>query len=395
MKNYFADRMKNVRASVIRQFAEAALRPGIISFANGNPSVEVFPAEKLTQIAQKTISGEMDLAHYGRSLGHVPLIETLKRRLASKFEIDFAKNELAIVSGGSQACDVLSRIFINEGDVVITEEPSYASFFNGFRFAGAKLIGVPVGEKGIDVEKVEFELKSNSNVKMIYTIPTFANPTGFTACVETRKNLYSLAQKYDVLILEDDPYGELRYKGTPVPPIKSMDTEGRVFYAGSLSKTISPSFRLGYVVFDKAYAAAVAVAKQIADAHSNLPLQYIAAEYINDYDYDGHIAECCEVYGRKSALMADNIRKKMHPGIRISSPEGGLFMMMFLPEGCDSAKFAWEAMDRGVACVPGSGFMLDQDAPNSAIRLCYSTPTDDEINKGTDILGELSHNWLK
>ena len=394
MKNFIADRMKNVRPSIIRKFAEAAMRPGIISFANGNPSAEIFQAEKLAAIAQKVLSENPAMAHYGFTLGHKALRDALKERLASKFKIDFTNNELAIVSGGTQGCDILSRIFLNEGDAIITEEPSYAPFFNDFYAFGAKLIGVPVGEKGIDVNRVEFELKSNRNVKMIYTIPTFANPTGFTANMETREALYSLAQKYDVLIFEDDPYSELRYKGAPVLPIKSLDTDGRVLYLGSLSKTISPSFRLGYVVFDKAYEPVFTIAKQISEAGSNLPLQYVAAEYINSSDYDDHIAECCETYGKKSALMMNNIREKMHPGVKTSSPEGGFFVMMFFPKGFDAVKFVWNAIDRGVSCVPGLGFMIDQDAPNSAVRLCYSTPTDDEINRGMTILGQLSHEML-
>ena len=395
MKNFVADRMKNVRESVIRNISEAAAkRPSIISLANGNPSAEIFPAKKLASIAQKVLSENPVMAHYGFTLGYPALREALKGRLASKYKIDFTRNELAIVSGGTQGCDIISRIFINEGDAIITEEPSYGSFFNDFHAYGAKLIGVPVGEKGIDVDRVEFELKSNRNVKMIYTIPTFANPTGFTASMETREALYSLAHKYDVLIFEDDPYGELRYKGVPVSPIKSMDTDGRVLYLGSLSKTISPSFRLGYVVFDKAYEPVLNIAKQISEAGSNAPLQYVAAEYINSRDYDDHIAECCETYGRKGTLMMNNIREKMHPSIKTSSPEGGFFVMMFLPEGHSGVKFVWDAMDRGVACVPGSGFMIDQEAPNRMVRLCYSTPTDDEINRGMAILGQLSHEVL-
>jgi len=318
------------------------------------------------------------------------LVETLKKRLTSNFGIDFTNNELVIVSGATQACDILSKIFLQDGDTVITEAPSYGSYFNIFRSYGANLAGVAVDENGMDFNSLEELLKSDPNVKVIYTIPTFQNPTGFTAGLEARKSLYEMARRYDVLILEDDPYSELRYAGAAVPAIKTMDRDGRVFYVGSLSKVMMPSVRIGYIVCDKAYVPLINVAKQITDVHSNSLGQYVAERYMNTCGYDAHIAHCCEIYRRKSGLMQTRLKERMHPSVRVSSPEGGLFMMMFLPERCDSMQFARSALDRGVACVPGSAFMIDQQVQTNMIRLCYSFSTVDEIEKGVDILGRLS-----
>lgn len=392
MEKYIAKHIKNVKGSVIRQFAELACHPGMISFANGNPSPNTFSVKDYAKIAAKgLLENPITLLQYGSVMGYAPLIEVLKERLSRKFNIDFQRNELAITTGGTQAGDLISKILINEGEIVISEDPSFASFFNIFRSYGANLVGVPIGAEGICLYKLEEALRANPNAKMIYTIPTFHNPTGYTSSKETREGLYKLAQKYDVIILEDDPYSELRYKGEATKPMKATDPDGRIFYCGTLSKVIAPSFRLGFVVFEKSFTTRMNIAKQITDVHTNLLAQYIAYEYMTNYDFNKHIEECCTIYRNKSSLMLDLLRDKLHPSIKLSNPEGGLFAMMFLPEKYDALKFVLEAADKGVVCVPGIGFKVNQDVPDNSVRLCYSTPTEEEIMRGAKILGELSH----
>ncbi|MBQ9420611.1 MAG: PLP-dependent aminotransferase family protein, partial [Lachnospiraceae bacterium] len=237
-----AERMKHIKGSVIRQFAEAALKPGLISFANGNPSPVTFPVEDMKRFYQEALdTGDNKLFTYGSIVGYPPLVQALKERLAAKYGFDFEKNDLFIVSGGTQAVDIVSKLWISKGDGVIVEEPSYSSCYNIFLAYEAKLLGVGIDESGIDTDAVEEILKTHPEVRMIYTISSFQNPTGYTAVQEKREKLYALACKYDKVILEDDPYTELRFSGESVNPIKSLDLAGRVFYTSSLSKVICPS----------------------------------------------------------------------------------------------------------------------------------------------------------
>lgn len=393
-----SNKMQVVRGSVIRQMAEAAAkrRGGAISFANGNPSSDSFPVQDFARFTAEAFAKDPDaVLQYGLSQGYPPLIEDLKHRLSAKWGIDFEKNDLIIVSGGQQACDFASKVLLNEGDAVITEEPSFSSCYNAFRAYGAKLVGVPMQEDGMDIDKLAEALEAHPEARMIYVIPSFQNPTGFSTSAEKREKIYALAEKHNVAIFEDDPYCEIRFEGEDIMPIKAIDKAGVVVYAGSFSKTMAPAFRLGFVVFDKALTTRMIVSKQTTDVHSSLLFQQVTHRCMTECDFEAHLNDCRSIYRRKGQLMYSELQKKLHPSVRISRPQGGLFMMMFLPEGVDSLPFVWEALDRGVVCVPGSGFMIDQDAPNNGIRLCYSTATEEEIIRGTDILGKLSHEWLE
>ena len=393
-----SNKMQVVRGSVIREMAEAAAkrRGGAISFANGNPSSDSFPVRDFARFASDAFATDPDaVLQYGLSQGYTPLIEDLKQRLSSKWGIDFEKNDLIIVSGGQQACDFASKVLLNEGDVVITEEPSFSSCYNTFRAYGAKLVGVPMQEDGMDMEKLAAALEAYPEARMIYVIPSFQNPTGFSTSMKKREQIYAFAEKYNVAIFEDDPYCEIRFEGEDIKPIKSIDKAGVVVYAESFSKTMAPAFRLGFVVFDKSLTTHMIVSKQTTDVHSSLLFQHVTHRCMTECDFEGHLNDCRSIYRRKGRLMYSELQKKLHPSVKLSRPEGGLFMMMFLPEGVNSLPFVWEALNRGVVCVPGSGFMIDQDAPNNGIRLCYSTATEEEIIDGTDILGKLSYEWLE
>lgn len=392
-----SNKMQVVRGSVIRQMAEAAAsRKNTISFANGNPSSNTFPVEDFARFASEAFRDDPNaVLQYGLSQGYPPLIEAVKARLTQKWGIDFAQNDLIIVSGGQQACDFVSKVLLNEGDTVIVEEPSFASCYNTFRSYGADLAGVPMQPDGMDLEKLEQALEQHPRARMIYVIPSFQNPTGFTTSMEKREKIYALAQAHHVAIFEDDPYCELRFAGEDIRPIKSLDRDGRVLYTSSFSKIMAPAFRLGFLVFDKALTTRMIVSKQCTDVHSSLLFQHITYRCMTQCDHEAHLANCRDIYRRKSSLMLSELKKTLHPSIQCSQPEGGLFLMLFLPEGMDSTPFVWEALERGVVCVPGSGFMIDQDAPNNSVRLCYSTASEEEIVRGAGILGELSQEWME
>lgn len=396
MQYTISDNINGVQGSIIRELFKLAKDPNMIAFGGGNPSAESFPVDAIAEITAEVLKNDpISVLQYGLSEGYTPLRETMKKHLAEVEGINFEDNELLIVSGGQQSADLATKVLVNRGDVILTEEPAFVGCLNTFRTYGAKLVGVPVQSDGIDVEKLEEALKSNDNVRFLYTIPSFQNPTGITMSDEKRKKVYELCQKYDVMIFEDNPYSELRFAGESKKPIKALDTDGRVVYSGSFSKVMAPAFRLGFVVFNKALTSRFTVAKQCTDVHSTVLFQYIVNTYMMKYDYEAHIAHTRDIYRRKCDLMLGEMEKKFHSSVVFNRPEGGLFVMAFLPEGMDSYPFVQEGIKRGVYCVPGVAFMVDADKPNNGFRMNYSTPSDEQIVKGVDILGKLTYEWLK
>lgn len=395
MEFTISNKMQGVQGSIIRELFKLANDPNMIAFGGGNPAPESFPAADIARITADVLQNNpVSVLQYGLSEGYPPLRETMRRHLAKTEGIGFETNEIHIVSGGQQSADLVTKVLVNEGDVILTEEPSFIGCLNTFRSYGAKLVGVPMQPDGMDIDALESALKNNRNVRFLYTIPSFQNPTGFTTSAEKRRKIYELCQAYDTLIFEDNPYGELRFAGEYIPPIKALDTDGRVLYSGSFSKVMAPAFRLGFLVFDKALTARMTVAKQCTDVHSTVLFQYICNEYMNTCDYDGHIAATREIYRKKCDLMLGEMAKTMHPAVRFNRPEGGLFVMAFLPKEIDSFPFVQEGIRRGVACVPGVAFVVDQSVPNGGFRMNYSTPSDEQIVRGVGILGKLTHEWL-
>lgn len=396
MEYTVSNRISGVHGSMIRELFKLGARADMISFGGGNPSAETFPCKEIEEIASKGLTeNPIALLQYGLSEGYTPLRDTMKKYMEEKEGFDFEKNELFIVSGGQQCADLTTKILANEGDVILTEEPAFIGCLNTFRSYGTKLVGIPMKEDGMDTDALEEALKTYKNIKLLYTIPSFQNPTGITTTLEKRKKVYELCCKYDIMILEDNPYGELRFSGESVPTIKSMDTEGRVIYAGSFSKVMAPAFRLGYLVFDKALTAPMTVAKQCTDVHSTVLFQYICDEYMKNFDFEEHLENSRQVYKKKCDLMLECMKKEFHPSVTFGQPEGGLFVMAFLPEGMDAQPFVREAINRGVLTVPGAAFLADESGVSNGFRLNYSTPSDEQIIKGIEILGKLTYEWIK
>lgn len=396
MQYHISDNISGVQGSIIRELFKLAKDPNMIAFGGGNPSSDTFPVNEIAEITAQVLKNDaVSVLQYGLSEGYAPLRETMKAHLSAVEGIDFEENELLIVSGGQQAADLATKVLVNRGDIILTEEPAFVGCLNTFRSYGAKLVGVPVQSDGIDVVKLEEALKSHANIRFLYTIPSFQNPTGITMSSEKRKRVYELCREHNVLIFEDNPYGELRFSGEGQKPIKALDTDGLVVYSGSFSKVMAPAFRLGFVVFNKELTGRFTVAKQCTDVHSTVLFQYIVNEYMTKYDYKAHIETTCALYRQKCNLMLSEMKKQFHPGVTFNHPEGGLFVMAFLPEGMDSFPFVQEGIKRGVYCVPGSAFMVDGTKPNNGFRMNYSTPTDEQIIKGVEILGKLSYEYLK
>lgn len=391
-----SDRMSTMKGSAIREIFKALADPEVISLAGGNPAPELFPSEEMAQIANEVLTNQPVTAlQYGITEGYQPLRELVKKLLEERENITEDFNDTIIVSGGQQGIELATKCLVNSGDAVIVEEPSFIGALNAFRSYGAKLVGVPVDEDGMNIDALEKAVKENKNVKMIYTIPTFQNPSGITMSVEKRKKLYKIALENNIVIIEDNPYGELVFDGNKMPTIKSMDTEGIVIYSGSFSKVLAPGMRVGFVSGHKDIVAKMVVAKQVSDVHTPVLTQMLAYEYITRYGLDKHITEIRKLYKHKCQTMLDAIEKYFPKSVTHTVPDGGLFIWCDLNGDYDMNEIAKECTARKVACVPGSTFMTDLDKPCSAFRLNYSTVTDEKIVKGIKILGEVLSNTVK
>ncbi|MDR2931630.1 MAG: PLP-dependent aminotransferase family protein, partial [Oscillospiraceae bacterium] len=271
------------------------------------------------------------------------------------------------------------------------EEPSFIGSLNTFRSYNAHLVGIPLEEDGLDIAALEKALKDNPDTKFIYVIPNFQNPTGITMSLEKRKAVYALAKKYGTLILEDNPYGDLRFAGEKLPAIKSMDTDGIVFYAGTFSKILSPGIRVGYLIAPKDAMGKLVVAKQCTDVHTSMLGQTLCHRFITEYDVDAHIESLKETYEHKCNLMLNEMKKHLPDTMTWTKPTGGLFIWATLPQGVDSADFAMRLIQEKKVCiVPGSAFnVADPDAVSHSARFNFSTPTDDNIVKAITAVGEM------
>ena len=387
MKYQFADRINNLKPSAIREILKNS-DPNVISLAAGNPAVESFPVAEMQEIANRIFNEEAGVAfQYGITEGYPKLRELLRKRLSEKFHMGTDNDELLVVSGGQQAIDLATKVLCNEGDIVVSENPSFIGALNTFRSYAVVLKGVDVLDDGMDLEKLEETFKNNSKVKMLYIIPSFQNPLGTCTSLEKRKAIYDLCVKYGVIILEDNPYGELRFDGEDIPTLKSMDTEGIVIYCGSMSKVMSAGIRVGFTLAPKEIAAKMTVGKQGSDVHTNQFFQMLIADFMEHYDFDGHIEKIRALYKHKSGLMLDAIREYFPKEVKYTTPQGGLFLWCTLPEGADMLEFVQFAKTKGVAVVPGVAFNVEEGTPSRCFRLNYSTPSDEKVVEGTRILG--------
>lgn len=395
MEYRISEKMQALKPSAIREIFKALTDPTIISLAAGNPSPESFPVEDLARISSEIFSDSSTAAlQYSVTEGYPPLREDVKARLASRFGIGRDFDMTIITSGGQQGIELLCKTMCDEGDTVIVEEPSFIGALNAFRSNGAKLVGIPMEDDGIDIGKLEDAMKNNPRAKILYLIPTFQNPSGTCMSLEKRKKVYDLAKKYNIIILEDNPYGELRFAGEEIPTIKSFDEDGYVVYSGSYSKVLSAGMRIGFICGPEAIVQKMVVAKQVEDVHTNIFFQMLCHRYIAECDMDKHVADIRKLYKHKCELMLSELDKKMPKCVRYTRPEGGLFLWCTLPDNISQPDFVKAAMAKKVAVVPGQTFNSDPNSPSQSFRLNYSTPSDEQIVEGIDRLAETVKSML-
>ena len=391
MSYRLSDKFANLKPSAVREILKVTNEPGMIAFAGGSPDTAAFPCKEVEKITAEILREDpVSALVYGVSEGYEPLRETVKKWLKRRENVGTDDDVVIITAGGTQVMDITTRILAAEGDTVICEEPSFIGSLNCFRSHGCKLAGVPIDSDGMNMQALARAIHENPDAKFIYTIPNFQNPGGTTMSLEKRREMYRLALENDLVILEDNPYGNLRVTGEDIPPIKSLDTEGIVFYARSFSKILAPGIRVAYAVIPKKAAAAFTIGKQVSDVHTGVLNQMIVSRWFDEYDVDGHIVDIRKIYRRKLNLMCDCLDKYCVGFITYVRPEGGLFIWAKLPDDVDMLKYVGALLERKVAVVPGSAFMTDDTAACSYIRLNFSTPSDDDIVKGVKIMGEVA-----
>lgn len=390
--NYtFSDRVNTLKPSAIREIFKYAADPEVVSLSAGNPAPDAFPNEAVAEISANLLKENPVLAlQYGLTEGYVPLRDTLKKYMVEKYGVNMEGNDLIITSGAQQVMDLVTKSLVNEGDVVITEAPSFIGSLNTFRSYNARLVGVPMDDDGMNMEALESALKENENIRFIYTIPNFQNPSGITMSLEKRKKMYELAKEYNVLILEDNPYGELRYKGEDLPNIKSFDSDGLVIYAGSFSKVISPGMRVGWCMAPAEIIQKMVVCKQGEDVHSNMWSQVICNEFMTKYDFEGHLEMLRNLYREKLEYTMNLLKENLSDKITYGDVEGGLFIWCTLPEDVDMNKFCLELVQNKVCVVPGNAFLTDEKEISHNFRINFSTPSNEQLKKGIEILGRVS-----
>lgn len=390
MEYIFSDRISSLQPSAIREILKATADPAIIPFAAGNPDTAAFPVEDVRAIAAQILENDPITAlQYGVTEGYAPLRTRVSDYMKEKHNIGRAFDSLIITSGAQQVMDLATKALCNFGDIVICETPSFIGSLNCFRSYGVQLRGVPVEADGMNMEILEQKLKENKNVRFIYTIPNFQNPSGATMSLEKRKRLYALAKAYNVLILEDNPYGELRVKGEHLPSIKSFDEDGIVLYAGSFSKIFAPGVRVAYVIAPSPIVAKMTVGKQASDVHTPVLNQMLVERWMATTDFEAHIEKIRGIYRRKLNLMCDLIDEKLGGFVEYVRPEGGMFVWCKLPERVDMMDFCNKAVQNKVAVVPGSAFTVEDGETSDCIRLNFTTPSDERIKEGMEILGKL------
>lgn len=393
MHNKYAKRTHLLKPSEMRLILGSSERPELISFAGGLPAPELFPIEELKEAsaAVLTENGSASL-QYSATEGYIPLRKAIMKRMEA-VGIQTDLQQVMITSGSQQAIDLTGRVFLDEGDTVICESPTYLAAINAFNVYNANIVDVEMDEDGMKMDALEKRLQENPQAKFIYTIPDFQNPSGRTLKLERRKRMIELANQYDVLILEDNPYGAIRFSGTSIPPIKHFDIEGRVIFLSTFSKIFAPGLRLGWICAEEEIIEKYIAFKESADMHSDGLAQRITAKYMEMYVLDDHIEKIKAVYKERCATMLDCVDKYFPKNISCNKPDGGLFIWIELPDSANAGDIALKCLENNVAFVPGAAFYA-RGARKNTMRLNFSNSTPEQIVEGMKRIGEVLYSEL-
>ena len=392
----FASRMDNLKASAIRELLALTAKPEIISFAGGLPAPELFPVEQMAQAGAAVMQGEegRKALQYSSTEGYLPLRKQIVERMAAKNNINTTVDNIIVTSGSQQGLDFSGRIFLDKDDIVLIESPSYLGALNAFKANEPKFIEVPTDEGGMIMEELEKILEKEDRVKMIYVIPDFQNPSSRTWSLERRQKFMEIINKYEIPVVEDNPYGELRFEGEQYPALKSLDTKGLVVFLGTFSKILAPGYRLGWICAEGEILNKYNFIAQAASLQASTIGQMETSKFIDMFDLDAHVAKICEVYGKRRDLMYNTMKECFPPEVKFAKPTGGLFLWVELPEYLDAAELAKECLAANVAYVPGEGFYPGGNVKNT-FRMNYSCMPEDKIVEGIHRLAEVLKKHIK
>ncbi len=392
----YAQRTQRMTSSAIRELLKLTENPEVISFAGGLPAPDVFPVDEFTAACQAVLKQwGAEALQYGATEGYRPLREMIARHTC-RYGISVTADNILITSGSQQALDLIGKVFINPGDRILVEDPTYLGALQAWNAYGAEYVTVPMDEDGMITDELEEALRSG--VKFIYVLPNFQNPTGATLSLERRDQLVEVADHYGVPIIEDDPYGQLRYEGENLPSIVTLDNEyrrngtseykGNVIYLSTFSKTLAPGLRVAWVIAPVQVLRKLVQAKQGADLHTATFNQIVAYEVARGGFLDRHIWLIRRVYGERRNLMLDAMEELFPPGVTWTKPKGGLFLWGVLPKGMDTAEVFKVAVKRNVAFVPGTSFYALGGGENT-MRLNFSYSNPEQIQKGIERLADV------
>jgi len=392
MQLRFAKRMSKAKKSFVREIFKFLGDPEMISFSGGFPNPASFPIEGIKAAAIKVLDEDgANALQYSSSEGYLPLRSTIAKRYETRFGLKVDPSEILIVNGSQQAFDLIAKVFLDLNDTIVIEHPAYLGALQSFSFYEPTFKEVKLTESGLDLAELKNALSTNP--KLMYVVPNFQNPTGLTYSAENRKAVAELLRNTDTILIEDDPYGELRFKGIDNKPIKCF-LDDQTILLGSFSKIVSPGMRMGWIVAKKDIMDKLVIAKQASDLHSNYFTQRVLYQYLKDNDLDQHIQTIKEIYRVQREQMIASIKTYFDPSITYTEPEGGMFLWVTLPEGISAMKLFENAVVQKIVYVPGDPFYAVGDNLNT-LRLNYTNSTPSEIDEGIRRLSVVFNSAIK
>lgn len=393
----FSSTLEAIKGSDLGPLLALTAKPEVISFAGGLPAPQTFPLKEMTECAVKVREEDgAGAMQYGPSMGFMKLRQDIADRMNRMYgpmgmdKVE-AKNVI-ITTGSQQGLDIIGRVFLDKDDVVLIESPSYLGAINAFELNQPKFVEVPTDSEGMIPEELEKLLETTDRVKFIYVIPNYQNPTGICWTLERRQALMALAAKYEIPVIEDNPYGDLRFEGEEINPLISMDPKHLVIYSGTFSKTLAPGMRLAWLVANDQIMAKIDLVKGATDLSTPGTTQRECAMYMENYDFEGHIKENCALYAKRRDAMCEAIKKYFPENVKCTYPHGGLFLWVELPEGIDARKLLMTCIENNVAFVPGDSFFPASKKKNY-FRLNFSYNDEATIEEGIKRLGEALKNY--
>lgn len=390
----YAKRMGTLKASEIREILKVTENPEMISFAGGLPAPELFPVKEIIEVNRIVLEESAQTAlQYTTTEGYSPLRQWIADRMNTRQGTAFDNDDILITHGSQQALDLSGKVFFDEGDVVLCESPTYLAAITAFRAYGVDFISVPTDDHGMIMDDLKKILTKTKNVKAIYVIPNFQNPTGRTWSLERRQTLAKLSAQYNTVVIEDNPYGELRFEGESLPSVKSFDVTGNVLCTGTFSKIFCPGYRIGWIAGDRDIIRKYVLVKQGADLQCNTLAQMQIAKYLELYDIDAHIEKIRTVYKKRRDLMVKSAEQQFPEGITLTRPQGGLFAWVKLPRNINARDVLEKSLKENVAFVPGGSFFPNGGMENT-FRLNFSNMPEEKIVEGIRRLGHVLRTFM-